>query len=314
MPSEPYLLRLGRKVATGAALLSEELQESLLRFLRSRQHVDGGFTGRDSESDLYYTAFALRGLAALSGLEPELCRSVAAYLRGQRQAHVSVVDLVSWLSSAVLLQLAGGEDLLAEADPAWPDRLAAALEAFRVDDGGYAKTHAGAAGSTYHSFLVVLCYELIGRQVPDANRLVNFIRNRQREDGGFVEIEPMKRSGTNPTAAAVAALMILGADGASLRESVGAFLSQVASTEGGYQANARIPFADGLSTFTGLLTLMDLQLADEATIARCERFIESLEAPGGGYRGASWDPLADVEYSYYALGTLALARAMRGAT
>jgi geranylgeranyl transferase type-2 subunit beta len=158
----------------------------------------------------------------------------------------------------------------------------------------------------YHSFLVALCYELIGKSVPQPNRLVQFIYERQRDDGGFVEIAPMKRSGTNPTAAAVAMLTMFGGFDESLRDDVHAFLTEVRSPEGGFSANTRVPFADSLSTFTALLTAQDLALTDLTDPQSIERFINSLEVPTGGFHGANWDPLADVEYTFYALGTLGL--------
>src|SRR6185295_14953136 len=141
------------------------------------------------------------------------------------------------------------------------------------------KTHEGALGSTYHSFLVLLCYELIGMPLPQPAKLVQFVFDRQRDDGGFVEIAPMKKSGTNPTAAAAAMLHILGALDDELREDVRAFLKEVRSGEGGFQANTRIPFADGLSTFTGLLTIQDLGLDGLLDVRQIEEFIAALEDP-----------------------------------
>src|SRR5262249_34513913 len=155
-------------------------------------------SGREGGSDLYYTGFAVRSLAVLGGLSEEDCRRVAGYLRTAGRSQVSVIDLVSWLYCALIVQGRAGIDVLSSVAADWPDRLAEILESFRTKDGGYAKTHEGAAGSTYHSFLVTLCYELIGRPLPHAARLVQFVFDRQREDGGFVEIAPMKRSGTNP--------------------------------------------------------------------------------------------------------------------
>ncbi|MCA9067878.1 MAG: geranyl transferase, partial [Planctomycetaceae bacterium] len=69
----------------------------------------------------------------------------------------------------------------------------------------------------------------------------------------------------------------------------------------------RIPFADGLSTFTGLLTLQDLRIADVLSPKQVQDYLTGwLEFPTGGFRGASWDEQADVEYTFYGLGTLAL--------
>ncbi|MEZ6104587.1 MAG: hypothetical protein R3B96_00350 [Pirellulaceae bacterium] len=78
------------------------------------------------------------------------------------------------------------------------------------------------------------------------------------------------------------------------------------SDEGGLTANTRIPIADVLSTFTGLVTLTDLGARDEVDLAAIARFVAELESPDGGFRAALWDDRYDVEYSFYGLGTLAL--------
>jgi geranylgeranyl transferase type-2 subunit beta len=306
MPVEPYLLRLGARLTAGLAGLSADSRARHQAFVLSRQNSDGGFSGREGGSDLYYTAFAVRSLAVLGVISAADAENIARYLQSCQRMQVTVIDLVSWLYCALVVQAAAGIDVLAGFDPDWPARLAGILESFRTQDGGYAKTHEGALGSTYHSFLVALCYELIGQPLPQPGRLMQFVFDRQRDDGGFVEIAPMKRSGTNPTAAAAALLKIHGALDRELRDDVAAFLREVRSAEGGFQANTRIPFADGLSTFTGLLTVQDLELPDLVDPPRVVDFVRALELPGGGFRGASWDEVADVEYTFYALGTLGL--------
>ena len=129
----------------------------------------------------------------------------------------------------------------------------------------------------------------------------------QRDDGGFVEIAPMRRSGTNPTAAAVALLNSLDGMDGDITDDVLGFLTDVVSTEGGFQANTRIPFADGLSTFTGLLTGQDLGRRDVIKPDRILEWLQTqIELPTGGFRGASWDQQADAEYTFYGLGILGL--------
>jgi geranylgeranyl transferase type-2 subunit beta len=76
--------------------------------------------------------------------------------------------------------------------------------------------------------------------------------------------------------------------------------------EGGLRANTRIPIADLLSTFTGLLTLADLGAAAEIDLPAVRRFAQSLALEEGGFRGAEWDPAHDIEYTFYGLGTLGL--------
>lgn len=302
----PYLLRLAQRVGDGLQSLSPERRARHRAFLLSRQMPDGGFAGREPGSDLYYTGFAVRGLAVLGGLEPSQTKAIASYLKQHIRRQLTVIDLLSWLYSAVVVQASGGEDILSATAENWPDKLAEMLEIFRANDGGYRKTEEGAAGSMYHSFLVVLCYELIGRPLPQPRRLVQFVFDRQRDDGGFVEIAPMKKSGTNPTAAGAAILNILGALDDQVKEDIHAFLKEVRGSEGGFLANTRIPFSDGLSTFTGLLTAQDLGFTDLWNPAQVEAFANSLEFPEGGFRGASWDEAADVEYTFYGLGILGL--------
>ena len=316
--AHPYLFRLDERMARGLSLWDSAHCERHRAFILAQQNPDGGFGGRGlptespdevpegRESDLYYTAFAIRALSALKRFHAEDARRIAVFLNSSRNHQATVIDVVSWLYSALMVQSVIGLDLLVEADVNWPVQLASRLEGFRSRDGGYAKTHEGALGSTYHSFLVALCYELIGQVLPQREKLVEFIRERQRDDGGFVEIAPMKRSGTNPTAAAVGVLLLHSSIGKNLREDILAYLKDVHSGEGGFQANTRIPFADSLSTFTGYLTCLDLEAKDAFENKKIERFILSLEYPQGGFRAAAWDQATDVEYTFYALGTLGL--------
>jgi geranylgeranyl transferase type-2 subunit beta len=310
MTQETYLMRLADRLARGLARLEAARRNRHRQFILSCQMPDGGFRGREGDSDLYYTGFAVRSLAILGGLTADECQAVGGYVKLQSQNRLSVIDLVSWLYTGLVVQLSGGEDAFADAAPDWTDQIAATLEGVRTADGGYAKTTEGAAGSTYHSFLVALIYELIGREVPEPNRLIQFLYDRQRDDGGFVEIAPMRRSGTNPTAAAAALLHKFGRIDDEIRDDLRAFLRDVRSSEGGFQANSRIPFADGLSTFTALLTVQDLELQDVVSATKIERFVtdekHGLELPTGGFRGAAWDTHADVEYTFYGLGNLGL--------
>ncbi|QDU78427.1 Prenyltransferase and squalene oxidase repeat protein [Polystyrenella longa] len=312
MTAEPYLIQLATRLSFGLREWDEERCIRHARFIQAQQQEDGGFKGRDGDSDLYYTSFALRGLTLVSQLTPEIAERTIPFLQEHQPLRLNVVDLISWLNSALMLQVTTGVDLTSAFSADLVPQLMDRLESFRREDGGYAKSDQGAAGSTYQSFLTALCYQFLGQSVPRPNALIQFLYDRQREDGGFVEIAPMKRSGTNPTAAAVVMLNILDAWDQELEEDLLHFLKEVRSDEGGFQANTRIPFADGLSTFTGLLTLQDLNIPANRLLKadRIRNLFETqLEFPTGGFRGAHWDDQADVEYTFYGLGTLALLNA-----
>ena len=51
----PYLARLILRIANGLEGLAPERRNKHVEFLRSMQQADGGFSGRQGGSDLYYT-------------------------------------------------------------------------------------------------------------------------------------------------------------------------------------------------------------------------------------------------------------------
>ncbi len=317
---EPYLLRLTLRLAEGISRLPAEIRDRHASYLRAAQNPDGGFSGREGGSDLYYTGFALRGLAVLDALTPAIAERVSDFLRGCLSQQTSVIDFFSLLYSCVLVQLAGGPDVLPPLNPPperggikggdWPVRVAEMLESFRTSDGGYAKTVGGASGSTYHTFLVALCYQLLDRPLPRLVEVVRFVANRRREDGGYVEMAPMRRGGTNPTAAAVGLLQMASEEMPDVlnevRDGIIAFLAGMASPEGGLRANGRAPLADLLSTFTAAWTLEQLGGLHRLDTKLIRRYAESLQRPEGGFHGGLWDEGHDVEYTFYGLGVLAL--------
>jgi geranylgeranyl transferase type-2 subunit beta len=310
MDENSYLTRLTTRLFEGIKGLPPELCQRHAAYLLARQNPDGGFSGREGGSDLYYTAFALRSLMAVDALTPEICTRAAEFLRRCLAQQASVVDFFSLLYAWMLVQLGGGPDVLADSPAEWRERVATLLETFRTADGGYAKTPGGTSGSTYYTFMVALCHEILGKDVPRPDAVIRFVRSRQREDGGFVEIAAMKRSGTNPTAAAVGLLQMLpGADFSEAEaERVVCFLAVMPSFEGGLRANGRAPLADLLSTFTAVWTLDQLRARDHIDNGPVLEFVESLEQPEGGFRGGLWDEASDVEYTFYGLGALALLR------
>jgi len=304
---EPYLTRLTVQLLEQVERLPESVRQRHLRYLVANQNPDGGFSGRQGGSDIYYTGLALRAIAILQGLTPELCERSANYLRHRMTESATVIDLFSLLVSGFLVQLGGGPDLFSERTSDWPDRIAETLETYRTSDGGYAKALEAKSGSTYHSFLVALTFQLLDRPMPNVPAMIDFIRSRRRDDGGYVEIAPMKRSGANPTAAAIGVLQITNALEPDAREAVIEFLLGLPSEfEGGFRANDRIPMADLLSTFTASWTLDQLGAKDRIDGESVQNFALAVESPHGGFRGGLLDDGLDVEYTFYGLGTLAL--------
>lgn len=301
-----YLEDLTIRLATGAAQLPDNARTRHGQWVLAQQRRDGGFAGREGDSDLYYTAFGLRTLMILGLLDGSPAEAAAAFLRGRLGGREGVVDLLSLLMAAKMLELAADIDVFASADPGYATAVAEIFESLRRDDGGYAKSDEGRAGSTYQTFLTILGYQLLEHRIPDAEAAVRFLCSQERPDGGFLEIRVGKRAGVNPTAAAIAALRILQALPPESAERTIDFLADMQSDEGGLTANTRIPLPDVLSTFTGLLTLADLNAAGELQLDRVGRYVQQMERPQGGFAGFALDPSQDVEYTFYAIATLSL--------
>ncbi len=301
-----YLQDLTLRLAAGMAGLPQAFREQQGNYLRRAQREDGGFAGRMGESDLYYTSFALRGLAVLDELDESTAERAAAFLRTQMRLHQSIVDFFSLIYSSAMLYALQGIEVFQGADEDWDRNIARFLNSLRREDGGFAKAREGHAGSTYHTFLVILVLQLIGEPVQQPERIVEFLMAQKAEGGGFREIRAARRAGTNPTAAAIATLKILDRLDEAIIDETMEFLLDMQTDEGGLRANTRIPIADSLSTFTGMLTIDDLGEMHELEMDPLREFVQSLQLRNGGFRAAAWDDAHDVEYTFYGLGCLAL--------
>lgn len=301
-----YLQQLTIQLAQGIGRLPEETRELHTQYLLAAQQPDGGFRGREGESDLYYTSFALRGLAILGELYGEPAQRASKFLAAQMQRRQSIVDFFSLFYGASLLQAAAGIDLFKDAPPDWRQNVATFLESLMRDDGGFAKAPEGKLGSTYNTFLVMLVMELIDHPFLHQAKVDRFLESQLMEDGGWREIKVSKRAGTNPTAAAAATMKMLGGMESGIADLTIDFLLDMQTEEGGLRANTRIPIADLLSSFTGGLTLVDLQAFDELDFDSFRGFVNSLQLADGGFMAAAWDEAHDVEYTFYGLGCLAL--------
>lgn len=301
-----YLERLTLALTYGASLLPDEITQRHASYVVSQQRPDGGWSGREGESDLYYTSFALRTLAFLGLLEGEVAQRSGDFLRSKLTTFQTIVDLLALVYSVKLLEASIGLDVMSGIRGDWSERLATLLSQLRRPDGGYSKTLEGQASSTYQTFLVLLCLQLIDHPIPDPEATKGFLLGQKQEDGGFLEIRVGKRSGVNPTAAAIGGLSVLGALNESISQETGEFLADMQGDSGGFQANSRIPLPDVLSTFTASVTLLDLNRLHWINTQAAQTYVLSMSRAGGGFAGFELDPAKDIEYTFYGLGTLAL--------
>lgn len=301
-----YLERLTIQLTAGVALLDDSLVKPHLDFVLRSQNQDGGWGGREGDSDLYYTSFALRSLAILGSLTGEVADRAGQFLLRKTQSQESIIDLLSLVYGAALIEAATEKNPLHGNRDIWQARMQSMLHQLRRSDGGFARTLEANVGSTYQTFLVAICLELMGYSLPVDDPCVDFLLAQRRADGGFLEVRVAKRSGTNPTAAAIGALRTLGALNQEVTETAADFLVNIQTDEGGYQANTRMPLPDLLSTFTASVTLWDLGFLEESDIESAFRYGLSMARPTGGFAGFELDPAEDIEYTFYGLGLLSL--------
>ncbi len=301
-----YLQELTIRLATGIGQLPEELRKKHTDYLLAAQQESGGFKGRDGESDLYYTSFALRSLAILGELYGDVAERASHFLAGEMTKHQTIVDFFSLFYAANLIKISAGNDLFVHSPDGWRQQIADFLNGLRREDGGFAKSPEGKFGSTYNTFLVLLVLQLLEQDIEQPEAIVQYLKSQSVEDGGWREIKVSKRAGTNPTAAAAATLRMISSMDEETADLTIDFLLDMQTEEGGLRANTRIPIADSLSSFTGGLTLMDLGAFHELDVDSFQRFVNSLQLDGGGFRAAAWDEAHDVEYTFYGLGCLAL--------
>jgi len=288
-------------------------------YILAAQRPDGGLAGRRGGSDLYYTSFALRCADLLGMSEVSFWRGAAKFVEGRDAPPADIIECFCLLAAGKLIsehtpaveKAQGGAESLDSARDGMGRRGEArtgamdVVRSLRAASGGYARTPGGPAG-VYDTFLAAQCSRLSECDLSGSVEAAAFVRSRRCADGGYADSGREDEGGTNPTAAAVTLLAMLGAlDGAAASEAAG-FLASMQRTEGGFAACAGAPAADLLSTFTALVALDGLGALHMVRLAPAARFVRSLEEEAGGFRGSSGDDAPDVEYTYYGLGTLGL--------
>lgn len=311
-----FLSFLRDDLRAGLALTPDDYRAKHSRWLLAQQCPEGGFANRRGGADLYYTAFALRGISALGALTPDVAHKAGAFLKDMlnvpaaeriRQPHGCFSDAVmavSWWDSLFLCEETGGAILSDTERNAAIAECGARLDTLRRDDGGWSKGDADAAGSLYHTFLASCAYLRMGRAVPLAEKADALLKTLTVPGGGFLENRFSKRPGTNGCAAALGLAMIVGHEFNAEQQI--AFLTDMVSPEGGFYATPAAPIADLLSTYTGLFSLKLMGVTDPLRVAKGLGYARTLET-AGGYTGFALETVVDCEYTFYGLGVESIA-------
>ncbi|MCE5239921.1 hypothetical protein LLH23_15755 [bacterium] len=290
-----YLDLVDEMLTEGLRGLSAAFRHAALQYALASQRPDGGFGGRRGGSDLYYTEFGLRLLTLLDA-PPDALARVAGFLSGVAPPR-ELVDVFSLLNGRRLLA-AHGLDLSVD-EEACREEIARR----RACAGAYGRRD-GSGPTAYATFLAALSLDLLGEQMPDAERATAALLALRQPDGGFAQ-EAGGPSQTNSTSAAVGVLLLENALPAEAATRARAYLATRQDVSGGFSSHGGLP-ADLLCTFTALMTLVFLDGLDRIDVASVARFVKSCARAQGGFGAHAGDAQADIEYAYYAVGTLAL--------
>lgn len=271
-----------------------EAGNAVVEFLRRQFNTDGGAANRSGESDLYYTVFALSGLAAMNDTPPARGRHMDAtvdYLR--RFSDGADLDFVH--TSCLARCWASMPNNTLGADSA--AGILRRLETYRSADGGYGSEPAAASGTIYNCFLALSAYQDLDREMPAPEGMVHCLNKLRTGDGAFANEQGLD-VGTTPTTAAAAVLMTQ--LGRPVPQEVADWLLARCLAHGGFLATPAAPFPDLLSTATALHALSSLDFSIAGIKDACIEFVESLWT-GQAFCGHWADDIEDSEYTYYAL-------------
>ena len=264
----------------------------------SRQCEDGGFRGRDSKSDLYYSGFAVDALTALSVELPE--ERILPYLQGFGDG--DGLDFVHLCCLARIWSAMKTASLERE-------KLATLLsrvESFRTVEGGYNQKPDAKHGSAYGCLLAYGAYADHKLMPPDPPGILRCLDALRTTDGAWTNDLNITMGNSLATGAAVTLCRNLHHP---LTKQTSDWLLGCFFKRGGFLPFPGAPMPDLLSTAVTLHALEGMQVSLEAIKDRCLDFVDSLWSGSGGFHGHWADDELDIEYTYYgllALGHLAL--------
>lgn len=248
--------RLIRTAACSSGFLEKESRDEVARFILSQQNPDGGFRGRDSESDLYYSVFAAAGLRALG-------RPFPAWWLWKYSRSFGLGAELDFVHLCCLIQLRSAFPMVGKTR----QKLFQTLDKCRAE-------------SAYDSFLKMLASDRLKvARFPSAPRSIlltdptpslaasvfvnrmnepavaKALLNRSCRSGGFSATEQLNVPDLLSTATALFALKYLMADLDSIRRPCLEFVESLWQDSGGFVGHQSDGFADVEYTFYALLSI-----------------------------------------------------------
>jgi geranylgeranyl transferase type-2 subunit beta len=261
--------------------------DKAVEYIALLQNPDGGFRGRTSTSDLYYTVFAVDILFA-AGADFNRDRLIQ-YLKAINPGNLDFIHLCCQIRCAAVMNIL--EDGLKQ-------RLIEQLKRFLCSDGLYHHVTAGQDASVYGVFMVFSAAQDLMETLIEPATLTAKL-DKFRHPNGSYKNEYGQGAGTLPSTAAVMVMQSqiqMPVDNKTID-----WVLSCMTEEDGFAVSPRMPVADLLSTATALQSLRQSRTDITALKDQCRTFVDSLRQNNGGFCANSFDPTVDAEYTFYGL-------------
>jgi prenyltransferase beta subunit len=273
----------------GAASLNPNCANSIIDYVNSLTHPDGGYRGRSAASDLYYTVFAIKLLIVLNADLP--IQQIEMYLQSFDEN--TPLDLVH------LSCLARCWANLPDKEPSFNIRnmILDRVSACRTGPTGFANQPGEQKNSIYSSFMALSAYQDLGVDMPDQDALIEWLYSQEAAEEGFAH-EDSNSGGLTPITSG--AIILLKHLNMTIPDQSVKWLLTRHCNEGGFFAAPLLPFPDLLSTATALHALRVSHVSVDDIREPCLIFINNLWHDHG-FCGMEVDETVDCEYTFYGL-------------
>jgi prenyltransferase beta subunit len=261
--------------------------DKAVRYIVSLQNSDGGFRGRTSESDLYYTVFAV-DILSTAGAHFDRDKLIQ-YLHLAEPEKLDFIHLCCQIRCAAVMNIL---------DEGLKQRQIERLKQFLCSDGLYHHVTAGQNASVYGTFMAFSAAQDLKETLIEPATLTSKL-DKFRHPNGSYKNECGQGAGTLPSTAAVM-VMQSGLEMPIEKQTIDWILSCMTEEEG-FAVSPRMPVADLLSTATALQALHQTQADVTPIKEQCRTFVMSLLQNNGGFCANSFDPAVDAEYTFYGL-------------
>ena len=231
--------------------LDKSARREVAKFIRSRMNPDGGFCGRDQQSDLYYTFFAVAALRALGSPIPlfKLWKFIKLFGRGETLDAVHFSCFVQ-LRSIFPMGKKTRRDLFQRLETLPAETPYDAFLKWVAAEG----STEGSADECKNSKIYRLTPQLAAQTVLGAQQGPELMR-RFCEAGGFCANPDMPVPDLLSTAVALFALRTLNTDLDAMREPCLNFVESLWRDSGGFAGHVTDEIEDIEYTFYALLSI-----------------------------------------------------------